>query len=315
METVGPPGALAEAVRSGLTAEQKRLPAWMFYDDAGTALFEQITRLPEYYLTRAELALFEAHAGEIARRAGPVSAVVELGVGSATKTQVLLAAILRHSPGAVFVPVDVSPAALALAEETLRPRFPSLRIAPVQGEFHAALERVRASPGPKLVLFIGSSVGNYRPEESVELLGAWRRAMSPGDGLLLGTDLRKDGAVLVPAYDDAQGVTARFNKNLLQRLNRELGGRFELDAFRHRAVWNERDSRMEMHLESVRDQVVRVEALGLEVSFRAGERIHTENSYKYTQEMVDGILRRSGFSLETTWTDPQGLFAEHLARA
>jgi dimethylhistidine N-methyltransferase len=306
---------LAEAVRRGLTAKEKWLPSWLFYDDAGTALFEQITRLPEYYLTRAELALFEAHAGEIAERAGPVSAVVELGVGSARKTQVLLEAILRRSPRAAFVPVDVSRAALALAEETLRPRFPSLKIAPVQGEFRDALAQVRAWPGPKLVLFIGSSVGNDRPEESVALLGAWRRAMSGGDGLLLGTDLRKDSAVLVPAYDDAQGVTARFNKNLLQRINRELGGRFDLDAFRHRAVWNEDASRMEMHLESIRAQAVQVTALELEVSFRAGERIHTENSYKYTQAMVDEILGGAGFSRETTWTDPQGLFAEHLARA
>lgn len=302
-------------MRRGLTAEPKWLPSWLFYDDAGTALFEQITRLPEYYLTRAELALFEAHAREIARRAGPVSAVVELGVGSATKTQVLLEAILRHSPAAAFVPVDVSPAALALTFETLRPRFPALTISPIQGEFHTALEQVAASPGPKLVLFIGSSVGNFHPEESVELLGAWRRVMSSGDALLLGTDLRKDGAVLVPAYDDAQGVTARFNKNLLRRINRELGGRFDLDAFHHRAVWNESASRMEMYLESARAQAVRVEALELEVTFRAGERIHTENSYKYTQGMVDEILRRAGFAREVTWTDPQALFAEHLARA
>jgi len=306
---------LSSAVRRGLTAQPKRLPPYLFYDREGSQLFEAITELPEYYLTRAELQLFQAHGPAIAEAAGEVSAVVELGSGSAKKTQVLLAAVLEVSPKAAFVAVDVSSAAVEMTRATLRARFPGLEVVPIQDEFHRALEKVHARPGRKLVLFIGSSVGNFDAEEAVELLAGWRASMRPGDALLLGTDLRKDPAVLVPAYDDAQGVTARFNKNLLARINRDLGGHFDLDAFRHVAVWNAEASRIEMHLESARAQVVTVDALDLRVRFESGERIHTENSYKYTPEMVDQILGRAGFQRERTWTDDRGLFAEHLARA
>jgi len=305
---------LASAVRHGLTASPKRLPPHLFYDREGSQLFEAITELPEYYLTRTELQLFQAHAPAISEAAGPVSAIVELGSGSAKKTQVLLEAFLRTSPAAAFVAVDVSAAAVEMTRATLRARFPGLEVVPIQDEFHRALGKVQERPGRKLVLFIGSSVGNFDTAEAIGLLAGWRAAMRAGDALLLGTDLRKDPALLVPAYDDAQGVTARFNKNLLARINRELGGHFDLQAFHHVAVWNAEASRMEMYLESDRAQVVSVDALGLSARFEPGERIHTENSYKYTGEMVEEILGRAGFHLERTWTDDRGLFAEHLAR-
>ncbi|HEY8211228.1 MAG TPA: L-histidine N(alpha)-methyltransferase [Myxococcaceae bacterium] len=305
---------LLSAVRQGLTAQPKRLPPYLFYDREGSQLFEAITELPEYYLTRSELQLFQAHGPAIAAAAGEVSAVVEFGSGSAKKTQVLLEALLRSSPKAAFVAVDVSAAAVEMTRATLRARFPSLEVVPIQDEFHRALGKVQERPGRKLVLFIGSSVGNFDGAEAVELLAGLRAAMRPGDALLLGTDLRKDPALLVPAYDDAQGVTARFNKNLLARINRELGGHFDPDAFRHVAVWNGEASRIEMHLESVRAQVVAVDGLEMSVRFERGERIHTESSYKYTPEMVEEILRRAGFQREHTWTDDRGLFAEHLAR-
>ncbi|HVE85629.1 MAG TPA: L-histidine N(alpha)-methyltransferase, partial [Myxococcales bacterium] len=233
---------------------------------------------------------------------------------SARKTQVLLEALLGRSPGAAFVAVDVSAAAVEMTRATLEARFPALEVVPIQGEFHPALEKVQDISGRKLVLFIGSSVGNFDAAEAVELLAGWRAALRPGDALLLGTDLRKDASLLVPAYDDAQGVTARFNKNLLARINRELGGHFDLEAFRHVALWNPEASRIEMHLESDRAQVVEIDALETRVSFQAGERIHTENSYKYTSEMVERILGGAGFHRERTWTDDRGLFAEHLAR-
>lgn len=305
---------LSRAVRQGLGARPKRLPAHLFYDREGSQLFEAITELPEYYLTRAELALFQAHGPAISEAAGPVSAIVELGSGSAKKTQVLLEALLRGSPGAAFVAVDVSAAAVEMTRDTLRARFPRLEVVPIHGEFHRALEQVQERPGRKLVLFIGSSVGNFDAAEAVELLAGWRASMRPGDALLLGTDLRKDPALLVPAYDDAQGVTARFNKNLLARINRELGGHFDLQAFRHVALWNPEASRIEMHLESERAQEVSIDALGMRVRFEPGERIHTENSYKYTAQMVEEILGGAGFHRERSWTDDRGLFAEHLAR-
>lgn len=306
---------LADDVRQGLDASPKRLPARLFYDADGSALFEEITRLPEYYLTRTELGLFERYAREMMARAGDELTVIELGVGSAFKTRVLLRALLAQQKRATFVPVDVSRAALEMTVAALQPEFPTLQIIPMEGRYRRALDAVNLRSGRRLVLFIGSSVGNFDPEEATALLEDLRAGLTSGDALLLGTDLRKDPALLHAAYDDAQGVTARFNKNVLARINRELGGTFALEQFAHLALWNDAASRMEMHLESLSDQTVRIDALGRTYNFVRGERIHTENSHKFTVDSVRELLGACGFALEHTWTDERNWFAEHLARA
>src|SRR5271165_1915613 len=285
--------AVALAAHEGLTAAPKRLPSWLFYDQAGSELFEQITELPEYYLTRTERAIFEAYARGILQAAGKDLTLVELGAGTATKTCVLLEELLQLQTRALFYPIDVSPSALQEAVRQLGGQFPQLRVNPIVADYTGGVDALNRITGRKLVLYIGSSIGNFEPDESVRMLRRIRRSLRPGDALLLGTDMVKSEKVLLPAYDDAQGVTAEFNKNLLVRLNRELDADFEIEAFRHLAVWNKRCSRMEMHLESTRAQGVFLATLDLDISLAQNERIHTENSYKYTSEMVESILRES----------------------
>ena len=306
--------ATASAAREGLTATPKWLPAKLFYDDAGSALFEQITELPEYYLTRAERAIFENFAPQILEAAGSSLTLVELGAGTASKTCILIEELLRRQPRALFYPIDVSPSALQEASTRLGWQFPQLRVNPVIADYTAGVEALNRISGRKLVLYIGSSIGNFEPDESIRLLRRIRRSLRTGDGLLLGADFAKSPKVLIPAYDDSRGVTAAFNKNVLVRLNRELGANFDLDAFRHVALWNRRCSRMEMHLESTVEQSVFLPALDLDIVFTKGERIHTENSYKYTIEMIESIFRESGFKLEQSWHDRQKWFGVHLAR-
>ena len=307
-------GATAAAVREGLSATPKRLPSWLFYDEAGSALFEQITELPEYYLTRTERAIFEGHAGEMLQAAGPSLTLVELGAGTATKTCVLIEELLQRQPRALFYPIDVSPSALQEAAKQLAQQFPQLRVNPIVADYTGGVEALNRISGRKLVLYIGSSIGNFEPNHAVGILRRIRRSLRAGDALLLGTDFAKSSKVLLPAYNDAQGVTAAFNKNILARLNRELDADFDLDAFRHIAIWSKQCSRMEMHLESVSAQQVFLPMLDMDVTFAAGERIHTENSYKYTMEMVETIVHESGFTLETSWQDRQKWFGVHLAR-
>jgi dimethylhistidine N-methyltransferase len=306
--------ALSREVREGLTALPKRLPAKFFYDATGSALFEQITGLPEYYLTRTERAIFEDYAGEILQAAGSPLTLVELGAGTAAKTCVLIEELLQRQSRVLFYPIDVSPAALNEAVRQMGVQFPQLRVSPIVADYTAGVAAMARISGRKLVLYIGSSIGNFEPEDATRILRALRRSLKTGDSLLLGTDMAKSPKVLLPAYDDAQGITAQFNKNILARLNRELDADFALDAFRHVAVWNKRCSRMEMHLESVAAQDVFLAALDLDVHFAPGERIHTENSYKYTAAMIEAILRDSGFALERTWSDPRSWFGVHLAR-
>jgi L-histidine N-alpha-methyltransferase len=306
--------ATAAAVREGLSASPKRLPSWLFYDEAGSALFEQITELPEYYLTRTERGIFESHAREMLTAAGPSLTLVELGAGTASKTSVLIEELLERQSRALFYPIDVSPSALQEAEKQLGRQFPQLRVNPIVADYTGGVEALSRISGRKLVLYIGSSIGNFEPDDSVRMLRRIRRSLRSGDALLLGADFAKSSKVLLPAYNDAQGVTEAFNKNILARLNRELDADFDLDAFRHVALWNKQCSRMEIYLESVRAQQVFLPMLNMDVSFAAGERIHTENSYKYTQEMVDTILRESGFKLEQSWHDRQDWFGVHLAR-
>ncbi len=305
---------IANDVWQGLTASPKYLPAKLFYDEVGSQLFEQITELPEYYLTRTERSILEQYAGEILEAAGASLTLVELGAGTAAKTCVLIEELLQRQPRALFYPIDVSPTALDEAVHQLGRRFPLLRVNPIVADYTAGVPALSRILGRKLVLYIGSSIGNFEPPQAIRLLRRIRQTLRPGDALLLGADFAKSPKILLPAYDDAQGVTAAFNRNILARLNRELEADFVPEAFEHVAVWNRRCSRMEIYLESTTAQTVFLPALDLDVSFQSGERIHTENSYKYTQAMIESILRESGFALEHSWSDRKQWFGVHLAR-
>ncbi|HEY1903949.1 MAG TPA: L-histidine N(alpha)-methyltransferase [Terracidiphilus sp.] len=314
---------VASAVREGLDARPKRLPAWLFYDADGSDLFEQITRLPEYYLTRTEREIFAAHAAEIIARAAQFEdadatrlRIAELGAGSADKTRLLLKAAVDRQQTLVYEPVDVSASALEAARERIEREIAGVEVSPRVLDYTQGLDLEPAAPGERrLVLYIGSSIGNFEPHQAELLLQGIRAGLEPGDTLLLGVDLRKNEHTLLAAYDDASGVTARFNLNVLARLNRELAADFDLEAFAHRAVWNPDESRIEMHLESLTAQRVRVRSLDLEVKFGAGESIHTENSYKYAPGHAEAMLSDAGFDPESTWTDPKEWFAVCLARA
>ena len=306
--------AIALDVRDGLTATPKRLPAKLFYDEIGSQIFEQITQLPEYYLTRTERSILESFAGEILQQAGPSLTLVELGAGTATKTCILIEELLQRQNRTLFYPIDVPPSALDEAVRQLGQQFPALRVNPIVADYTGGVPALGRIGGRKLVLYIGSSIGNFEPDEAVRILRRIRRTLRSGDALLLGADFAKSSKILVPAYDDAQGVTASFNKNILARLNRELDADFNLDAFRHIALWNRRVSRMEIYLESLTDQTAFLPPLDLDLTFQAGERIHTENSYKYTDAMIESILHESGFTLEQSWCDRKKWFGVHLAR-
>jgi L-histidine N-alpha-methyltransferase len=304
----------ADEVVLGLMSRPKTLPCKLFYDDLGSALFEQITELREYYPTRTELEILQRSSREIAQAAGCGVSVVELGAGTATKTGTLLRAFARQQMRVKYFPVDISPAALAAAQKRVRDDCPAALVDPVIADFSNGFNFLQNISGPKLVLYLGSSIGNFDGKDAVALLGKVRDRLSPGDALLLGTDMVKGADILVPAYDDAQGVTAEFNKNILRRINREFEGDFDLDCFRHIAEWNPLGSRMEIFLESTRAQVAVLRASRTRVKFAAGERIHTENSYKYTLQMVERMLCTSGFKLEKTWSDKRNWFGLHLAR-
>jgi dimethylhistidine N-methyltransferase len=323
-EAVAVSDPVADCVRSGLSAPQKSLPPWLFYDERGSQLFEQITALPEYYLTRTERALFARHAGEIvASLATPVT-VVELGAGTASKTGLLLQAATRLQGQALYQPIDVSPTALEEACATLEAADPGVIVRPQVANYVTEPIRIERPAGTKvLALYIGSSIGNFSPQEARAILCGLRAQLQPGDALLLGTDLApgagKPPSALLAAYDDAQGITAAFNRNILTRLNRDLGADFNLDGFRHQARWNAAESRIEMHLEATREQTVRIPANAagpaLVLHFAAGETIHTENSYKFTEASVRTLVADAGFAVAMTFADDAGLFAVTLATA
>lgn len=312
-ETVPVPAYAAEVI-TGLTAPRKRLPCKLFYDKAGSALFEEITRLPEYYLTRTELEILERSGPEIAMAAGSPVSVVELGAGTATKTRALLRAISRRQIRVKYYPVDIAPSALAEARRRVREDLPGAVVQPFVMDFAQGFEFLREISGRRLVLYLGSSIGNFDWSQSIDLLRKVQGQLSSGDALLLGTDMVKSAQTLIPAYDDSRGITAEFNKNILRRINRELDADFDLESFLHIAEWNLARSRMEIYLESTRVQTVMLRLTGTRLSFRAGERIHTENSYKYTPEMVEQILCASGYRLEKSWFDDCNWFGLHLAR-
>jgi L-histidine Nalpha-methyltransferase len=311
--------AIAADVRAGLTSCPKTLPYYLFYDEVGSRLYERITELPEYYLTRAEREILLAHSpaivDRIAKHSSDTLRVIELGAGNASKTGLLLAAVLKHQGRCLYLPVDISTTALAEAERRLHTELPDLRVRALAMTNEEALRVLADVAPPRLVLFIGSSVGNLADHEASALLGRTRAALRGETWLLLGTDLRKSQRVLLAAYDDAAGVTAAFNKNVLTRINRELGGGFDVGRFRHVARWNDAESRVEMHLESLGAQTVTVDRLGLRVRFDAGETIHTESSTKYDIPRVERLVAAGGFQLEATYYDGDRRFALHLARA
>jgi len=297
-------------VLEGLSGEQKSLPCQYFYDATGSDLFEQITQLPEYYPTRTETAILKAHAGEIADALGPHTLLVEYGAGASTKTRILLSALKDLE---AYVPIDVSEEFLLHTAQLLRTDYPGLRVHPIVGDFMIRLGLPSDLKGQPVGFFPGSTIGNLSDEEIVQFMAAARDLLGDDSQFLLGVDLRKDEAILVPAYDDAAGVTAKFNLNLLTRINRELEADFDLTGFQHRAIWNDAASRIEMHLESVRDQIVQIG--GQRISFAEGETIHTENSRKFAIDSLLPLFEQTGWKLNKQWLDDKRYFAVLLLSA
>ena len=307
------PYDLAGDARAGLSSTPKTLPSKYFYDARGSHLFEMITRLPQYYLTRAETEILEREAGRFVEAVRP-RVLVEFGSGAARKTRILLDAMLERGLLEGYGPVDVSAEASRHAADTLIRDYPDIRVEGVIGDF----ERPRDLPFPgrrRLMAFLGSTIGNLEPVQATAFLTSIRKEMTAADAFLVGFDLVKDVVLLERAYDDEAGVTAKFNLNVLRVLNRDLGASFDLEMFRHRAVWNAGYSRIEMHLESAVEQSVRIPSIGLDVSFAAGETIRTELSHKYTRESAVGLLEASGLRVESWCTDESDRFALALARA
>jgi L-histidine Nalpha-methyltransferase len=320
--TEAPEAALREAVLeealTGLTSTPKTLSPWLFYDERGSQLFEAITALPEYYLTRTERAIFAKHGPSLPSRQGSPVTIAELGAGSASKTGILLQHFADQQGGVLYQPIDISPTALDEAAASISEKVPGVIVESqvanyiTDGYSITRLERHRV-----LALYIGSSIGNFSSAEAIGILRNLRDHLEAGDSLLLGVDLapgkHKPVEILIAAYDDDAGVTAAFNKNVLVRLNRELGANFNVDGFAHRARWNAAASRVEMHLESLAAQTV---TIGPErISFREGETIHTENSHKFTEASILALLEGSGFRLDRLLHDDQQRFAVVLADA
>jgi L-histidine Nalpha-methyltransferase len=332
---------VADEARRGLTSTPKSLAPWLFYDEAGSRLFEQITTLPEYYLTRTERDLFTTHAAEIFHELGcPTSGfsdvgshnltIAELGAGTAAKTGILLRALTELQPTVLYQPIDISPTALDEARTQLERSIPGLTVRPRTANYITDTVRIERPPRTRiLALYIGSSIGNFSPAEARQILTRLRSELAPGDALLLGTDLApcppetavpvKSASTLLAAYNDKEGVTAAFNRNILARLNRELGADFRPEQFAHRALWNHTHSRIEIHLQSLLPQTARIPANAsgpaLTLRFAQSETIHTENSYKFTPTAIHTLLTDCSFIPTRTFTDPQNLFAVTLATA
>lgn len=310
-----PDGYLASALRAdaraGLTASPKTLPPKWLYDEHGSELFEKITQLDEYYPTRAERSILAAVAGEIADRTGAAT-LVELGAGAADKTRLLLDALRAGGTLRSFVPVDVSEAALIEAAHRVLASYPGLQVRAVVSDFEEHLG-LPAETGSRLVAFLGSTIGNLLPPQRAAFLASLRARLRTGDALLLGTDLVKDPGVLHAAYDDAAGVTAAFNKNVLAVLNSQLGANFDLAAFDHVALWDPAAEWIEMRLRSAERQVVSLPEIGLTVEFAEGEQMRTEVSAKFRPDGVAAELAAAGFTMTRWWTDPEGRFGLSLS--
>jgi L-histidine Nalpha-methyltransferase len=299
--------ALRADARRGLTATPKELPPKWFYDDVGSRLFDEITRLPEYYPTRTERSILAERAGEIARSCAPET-LVELGSGTSEKTRILLDALTGEGTLRRFVPFDVSEGILREAADQINDEHPDVEVHAVVGDFERHLDRI-PKDGTRTIAFLGSTIGNFPPAERHAFLSDLASTMNGGDTLLIGFDLVKDVARLEAAYNDAAGVTDAFNRNVLHVLNRELGADFAVERFDHEAVFDRDEEWIEMRLVSGADQLVRVAALGLEVPFAAQERIRTEISAKFRPERIDAELAHAGLSIAHLWTDPAGDFA------
>ncbi len=293
-------------VLAGLRVRPRAVPPKYFYDARGSQLFEQITELEEYYPTRVELAILDGHVDEMAACMGPGCLLLEYGSGSSLKTGRLLEAL---SEPVAYVPIDISGEALEAAVAKIAARFSAIEVIPLHADYSAAYEiPTTFQPARRRVAYFpGSTIGNFDPQQASEFLVEVAAVCGPGGGLLIGVDLEKDITVLERAYDDAAGVTAEFNLNLLRRFNRELGANFDLEAFQHRAFYDPDKARIEMHLVSLRDQVV--EVAGEAFAFSAGDTIHTENSYKYSRERFAQLASSAGFDVERVWVDPQELFS------
>lgn len=305
----------ASDVRRGLSAGSKSLPPRWFYDELGSALFDTICFLPEYYVMRSEGEVLTNHAPDIASAIGSPPRLVELGSGAARKTRILLDRMTARQLHLEYVPIDIDAAMLTRVGRDLIAEYPHLEVHAVAGDITRPSVALSALPPPSgrtAVLFLGSTIGNFDPEEGVRLLRDLRNVLVPGDVLLLGADLRKPREILEPAYDDALGVTAAFNLNVLGRINRELGGNFDLEAFRHYAFYDEELGRIEMHLVSRRAQTVTIGALDLEIAFAEGETIHTENSWKHDDASLQRLALASGFAIDRTWKDAREYFADVL---
>ena len=316
------PDALLEAVLrealTGLTSTPKTLSPWLFYDEHGSHLFEAITALPEYYLTRTERAIFAKHGPVLPLLLKEPVTIAELGAGSASKTGILLKEFVDAQSGVLYQPIDISPTALDEAAASIAEKIPGASVEPQVANYITDRYNITRLPGHRvLVLYIGSSIGNFSPADATDILRNLRSHLESGDTLLLGVDLapgeHKFVETLIAAYDDEAGVTAAFNKNVLTRLNRELDADFNLDGFAHRARWNAAASRMEMHLESIAAQTATI--AGQRIEFSEGETIHTENSYKFTQTSILTLLNNSGFALDLILHDDQQRFAVVLAKA
>lgn len=301
-----PATPFAVDVLKGLKSTPKRISPKYFYDSTGCALFEQITELPEYYLTRSELRILEDNAAAIAAYIPPGAALVEFGSGSSRKTRILLAA----APQLVaYVPVDICGEMLEEEAIGLRKEFPKLNVLPVTADFAQPFDLPASVPAARVGFFPGSTIGNFEPHEAAAFLRHAARILGPGATLIVGTDLQKDNSILNAAYNDAAGITRAFNLNLLVRINRELDGKFDLDSFEHHAFYNRERHRVEMHLASNKRQKVRV--ANETIDFRAGETIHTENSYKYSADSFRALARGTGWTPLTSWSDPDRYFCVH----
>ena len=309
--------ALIDEVWRGLLRRPRSLVPWMLYDSEGSRLFERITTLPEYYPTRTERDILANYADAVIAATGSDYSrslrLLELGAGTAAKTGVLLEAATRLRDEVIYVPVDVSSDALDAACANIGCLLPDVQLQPMVANYVTHPPKLERFQGTTLAMYIGSSIGNFSPEEARTILRNLRSELRAGDALLLGTDMVKDERTLVRAYDDRDGVTAAFNLNILHRLNRELGANFDTGCFRHKARWNRGESRIEMHLESTRDQRVYIAAAQLDVQFAATESIHTENSYKFTRKTLGALLDDAGFTIKQTWTDPRQWYALTLA--
>ncbi len=291
----------------------KHLSCRYFYDEEGSALFEEICGLPEYYVTRTEHAILIENAAEIASLFENQVDLIELGSGSASKTRLLMQALIAQHGPLRFIPIDISRFALEESAKSLVEEFDGLEILAVAGEYTDGLEYLKQSTGqPRLILWLGSNIGNFERPDAAAFFQRVQDTMQEHDRFLVGIDLRKDRAVLEAAYDDSRGITARFNKNILKRVNAQLGGHFDLDRFRHLALYDEDLGRVEMHLVANSSHTVAVDALELKIEFAEGETIHTENSYKYSQQEIEELIARSSFHLERQWFDAEHRFSLNL---